>query len=504
MQTDPLRGFLSIFSAKIGTLLLTLLITPILVRVLGSTQYGQYAFLLSLFGVSMIFINAGINDGVRKFVAEDRSSRDWASNVFGFYTRLGSLLAGIGVIIFIFLNISGLTALLIGSEFESYLYLIAFLIVGRQYFIITRSALMGKGLEHISEPLKVIRTAIFGIIGLALAIGGYGVSGILAGDIIASFLVTGLGLYYISKQYDIHLIIRPTIENLPRRELISFNSYTIVLIFLTSSLYHVDILLLQPFSGSTATGYYKAALVIAEFLWLVPTALQNALLHSTSEIWSKQNMSDITGIATCATRYTLVFTLLLAIGLAALADPFLPLYFGDEFTAAITPLWLLLPGAVGFAIARPIFAIGQGKGDLQPLIVATSAAAVINLVLNLILIPSYGMAGAAIATSIGYGSMVGFHGLAARRIGYDPFVDLRLLQILVTAALATPVIFGLAYIIGPRILSLLIVPPVGFMVYLMFTLRTRAIASEEIIPLLERAPSPLAKWSIKVLIILDG
>jgi len=51
----------------------------------------------------------------------------------------------------------------------------------------------------------------------------------------------------------------------------------------------------------------------------------------------------------------------MAVGLAALADIAVPIYFGAEAEPAITPLLLLLPGALGFAIARPILAVSQGK-----------------------------------------------------------------------------------------------------------------------------------------------
>lgn len=503
MQTNPLRGFLSILSNKIGVLLLSLLITPALVRLLGSVQYGDYAFLLSLLGISMILVNAGINDGVRKFVAESRPSSSWGDDVFGFYTRLGTLLAGIAGTVLVGLNLSGITASLLGPVFEPYFYLLALLVVLRQYFSIARGSLMGKGLEHVSEPLRVIKRILFGAVGLTLAYVGYDVSGVLAGHLVATLLVTGIGFYFVSNQYELSAVTRPAPKGFPKRDLISFNTHSIILIFLTASLYHTDILLLQPLAGSSAVGYYKAALVIAEFLWFVPNALQTVLLHSTSEIWSRGNKESVTEIASRTARYTLVFSLLLVIGLAALADRFVPLYYGADFAPAIQPLLLLLPGALGFAVARPIFAIGQGKGDLRPLIVATGTAAVINLGLNLLLIPRYGMSGAAVATSVGYGSMLALHVIAARRIGYDPFAEIRVFRIAITAALAAPIIFGLAYLIGSRILSLLVVPPVGFVVYSVLALRTRAIAPEEIIPLLQSAPSPLSRWGTKVIRRID-
>jgi O-antigen/teichoic acid export membrane protein len=497
MERNLVSGFISIISAKVGLLFTNLIFTAILVRLLGSAKYGEYALVLSILNVSMILINAGVNDGVRKFVAEERSVPAWADDVLGFYIRFGGVLAAGGALAFVGSNLLGITATLIGPGYEPYFCLTALVVVGRQFFSIVRSSLMGQGLESVSEPLLVLKRVVLGIVGLSLVYVGYGVSGVLAGEVVGTVLVTGVGFYFVSKQYDVRAVARIS-SNLPRRELVSFNSRSVVLILLTMSLLHVDIILLQQFEGNAATGYYKAALIIAELVWFVPVALQTVLLHSMSELWSRRDQSTVTELAARVTRYTLLLTLVMVMGIAALADPFIPLYYGTEFVPAITPLLLLLPGTLGFAVARPISAIGQGKGELTPLIIATGTAALLNLVLNLVLIPRFGMAGAAVATSVGYGSMLAFHGLAAFRIGFNPFADLRAVRTLSAALAAVPVIFGVTWLLDFHLVSLVVVPPLGFLVYSLVALRTRAVGPEEVVPLLRRTPSPFAGWSVRL------
>lgn len=58
---------------------------------------------------------------------------------------------------------------------------------------------------------------------------------------------------------------------------------------------------------------------------------------------------------------------------------------------------------------------------------------------------------------------------------YDPFADIRPLNILFTAWLTGPVVFGLSTIIQHRILSLLITPPIGFFVYSTLEIRIQAV-----------------------------
>lgn len=493
------RGFVSILGSKIGALLLGVVITPLLIRFLGSGLYGDYAFLLSVLGVTMILANAGIFDGTRKYIAEDNDDPNWVEQVFGFYLRVAVLLALLAAATFVLFSWLGLAERFLGAGFEVYFYLLGLLIVARQANSVARGGLMGLGLEDRSEPLIVFRQLLFGLSALSLLYLGYDVAGVLIGHILSLLVSATIAYAFFFNRVDIRSVFTRVPDDFPKRELLSFNSLSIVLILLTASLYHVDILFLRLLVGDQATGYYRAALVVAEFLWFVPNALQMVLLHSSSELWSDDRTDRITELSSRTTRYNLSFVLLLAIGLWALADDFLPLYFGPEFEASVVPLLVLLPGVIGFALARPMFAIGQGKGDLRILIVATGVAALINIVLNGLLIPRYGALGAAAATSIGYGSMAIFHTLAARRIGFDPVRDLRLVRILVVAVLSAAIILGIAALIDSSLLSLMIVPPSGFVIYSVLSFRLKVVTPEELDPITGRLPDPIRQYIRSVL-----
>jgi O-antigen/teichoic acid export membrane protein len=247
-----------------------------------------------------------------------------------------------------------------------------------------------------------------------------------------------------------------------------------------NSLYHVDVILLQHFRTDETVGYYRGALSIAEFLWLAPTAVQLVLLQRISKRWANDDLDGIERQARRATRYVFVLTALLAVGIAALAADFVPLYLGAAFEPSIVPLLLLLPGVVGFALARPTLAVNQGRRSLRPLLVATGGCALVNLLLNLALIPAYGMVGAAVATSIGYGSLVLFQSLAARALGYRPLVGVRLRATLVSAAVTTAVIVPIAVVTPSSVLALAVVPPIGAAVYVAMAVVTGALTVEEV------------------------
>lgn len=480
MRRSVVSGFISILGGKFGTLLLGLLTTPILVRLLGSSLYGDYAFLLSLLAITMIITNAGIFDGTRKYIAENRDQEYWTEHIFVFYLQLALAFATLACSAYILFARLGFASQILGPEFTIYLYLFSVLIIGRQAYEVARGGLMGLGLENWSESLKVLKKVLFAALGLSLAFFGYGVVGVLVGKIIADVLASCIAFIVLSRHLQFHSIIHRIPSDLPMKELVSFNFLSVILFLLTASMYHVDILLVRLMIGSDATGYYQAALVIAEFLWFVPNALQIVLLHSTSELWSKGKSDSVTALISKITRYNLCLLLLLAIGLSVLAYDFVPLYFGADFVSSVPALLLLLPGVIGFGLARPIYAVGQGKGDLTVLIAGTGGASVLNIILNLILIPVYGMVGAAVATSIGYGSMFMLHVIAARYIGYDPTDNLAGGRIGIIAVITGAVLFGTSNYVSSPIISLIIIPPLGFVLYTTLCVKMGVIFPEDL------------------------
>ena len=61
MARRILRGFFSILSGNFLTLVLGAIIVPLIIRVLGSSLYGDYAFIMSILAITSIITNAGIS-----------------------------------------------------------------------------------------------------------------------------------------------------------------------------------------------------------------------------------------------------------------------------------------------------------------------------------------------------------------------------------------------------------------------------------------------------------
>lgn len=495
MNRNNLTAFLSIAGARLTMVFVSAAITPLLVRLLTPSQYGTYAFLMAVFGLVMILTSSGINSGVRKYLAEERDRADWKNNVFGYYFRLAALLAAVPALLFVILAQVGVLfgdgAWQLPPVYTKYLYLLAILALAAQFREYVRRALMGLKLEHLSEPLRVLYKVAFGVFAVGLAALGYGVYGVITGTIIASILVFLVAFAILSREISPSSVLSRPPPEFPSRELFTFNHMSIVYFFLLTSMYHVDVIMLTLFRGQSVTGTYKGALAIVGFLWLAPKAVQSVMLQSTSTLWAEGKVAEVQELATKVTRYTLLLTTLLVVGLAALASKFVPLYLSEKHAAAVLPVLVLLPGTLGFAVARPVLSISLARGALKVIIAATGAAALLNLALNAALIPMYGMGGAALATTVGYASLPLFHAWGARHIGYRPFSGLRPVRVAATAVLAGVPIVGLAALFDSAVPALIVVPPVGFVLFSAFALLTGAITIEEVLEVFAALPAPV-------------
>ncbi|WP_255193464.1 polysaccharide biosynthesis C-terminal domain-containing protein [Natronobeatus ordinarius] len=467
------------FFSKVTILVLSTAFTPLLVRLLGPTRYGHYAIVLSVFAIVAIFMMAGTTEAVRKYVSE-RQDRDWQAAVVSYIFRPAIGIGLLGALGFFLAAWSGLAARVFGAPFTSLFYLLGLYAIGRQLRVHILFTLMGLHLESVSEPLKVVQKVLFVVLALVLVYVGFGVEGVLIADVVTSAFTIVVGSAFLVRELPRRSLVRAPDVSLPKEQIRTYSFNTVWFYLFLMSLYHVDVLILQHWTTDRTVGFYKGALVIAEVLWVAPLAIQLVLLQRVSQLWETGDLETIDRRASLVTHHVFLLTALLAIGVAVLAFDLVPLYLGESFAPAAIPLLVLLPGVLGFAIARPTIAINQARRSLRPLLLATGASSAINLVLNVALIPQYGMVGAAVATSVGYGSLVVFQSVVARNLGYRPLAGVRWRSTILTVAATLLVIVPLTVVLTSSLVALVVVPPVGAIVYVSAAFVTGAVTADEV------------------------
>ncbi len=158
--------------------------------------------------------------------------------------------------------------------------------------------------------------------------------------------------------------------------------------------YRLDALLVQGFVGQTAVGIYQTGVLLAEMVWYVPNAVSTALLPHIAATGDRH-------ITQRVARHTLLLTVLGALGLIVVAWPALAL-LRPAYLGAVTPMVVLLGGVVGLGMHKVLASDLSGRGLPQYPSITSALALFVTLAADLVLIPRYGIVGAAWASTLAY------------------------------------------------------------------------------------------------------
>lgn len=211
-----------------------------------------------------------------------------------------------------------------------------------------------------------------------------------------SHIISGVGAL-LALRRRVQLLGRPKGVRCYARQAIRYGSKTQVANILTFLNYRVDIFLVSAITEPSFTGLYAIAIRAAEQLWLIAQAFATVVLP----YFSKLHMLSSKGHNVVRNIARLVFwiTLVGAILQGMYVEPFITLLFGAEFLEAATTLRILLVGVVALSASQILFSDLAARNHAGLNLAFAAIILIVNVVANLLLIPEFGIDGAAAATS---------------------------------------------------------------------------------------------------------
>lgn len=165
--------------------------------------------------------------------------------------------------------------------------------------------------------------------------------------------------------------------------------------------YRIDLFIIAYFLNDAAVGLYSIAVSIVERIWIVSQSVSAVLFARVSNLNTDQERANFTAIVS---RNVMFISLLAGGFLFFLGGWIITTLFGEAYTDSITPFLYLIPGVVLLSYARILshFFAGIGRPEINTYV--ASFTTLLNISLNIYLVPKFGVKGAAIATSITYAS----------------------------------------------------------------------------------------------------
>jgi O-antigen/teichoic acid export membrane protein len=430
------RGSVLAFASQVVGGICTTAIVLFLTRKLGPGAYGVYALALSIASLCLLPSDFGISASLPRFIAENRGDRSVVADLLADAIRLkllGALVFGGGIA-----ALAGVIADAYGEPSLAWPLRFAAIVMVGQGFLFLLSGVFGalrrQGL------LLVMNTAessveLAATIALVLLAGGAAAAA--AGCAIGYTLGTAAGFVLAARLLGPKIFGRGLRPQRHARRIAGYAGSLFIVDGAFTAFGQVDSLLLGAFLTSTAVGLWQAPLRLILLLAYPGVALASAVVPRLAR--SADHQPETTTFAG-AIRGLIVLMAAVCAVTTVWASPIVRLALGPSFGKSAEVLRALAPyiflGGLGPLVSGGMNIIGLARRRIPIAIVTV----LVNLALDLILIPRIGILGGAIGTDVAYLIYVPAHFLYCRRtLG----LALRPLAITLTRALLAGVAMGL-------------------------------------------------------------
>ena len=376
-----------IFSiGNFGTKIISFFLVPLYTNILTTREYGTVDLIYTIGMVLVPLLTLNIGESIMRFALDKDADCDKIMST--------------GITILIFGAIIGLLILPIANLFESvsnysiYIYLYTLTLAFSQIFLCYlrgKEFLLKYSIGNIIQSLTIAIFNIIFLIGMKKGIEGYLMAYILAN------VCTGLYGFWAGK---VNLVIKKySIDIELSKNMIKYSVVLIPNSFMWWIMNSSDRMMVSAMISVTANGVYAVAYKIPTLLSTITTIFNQAWSYSAiredeSEDKEEYNNRVYENLVT--------IVIVVATGLLMIMKPFLSVYVGKEYYAAWHYVPYLIVGFVFMTLGSFIATSYTVHKDSMGFLISGTVGAIINLILNFILIPMMGVSGAAFATCISY------------------------------------------------------------------------------------------------------
>lgn len=162
---------------------------------------------------------------------------------------------------------------------------------------------------------------------------------------------------------------------------------------------YTDIIVLGMFSSNTEIGVYRGVVQISLLVSFGLQAINQVLHPNFSSLYAQNELEKLQKLVTTSARAILLISLIPVLTFLLYGTEILALTYGADFSKGAVPLSVLAIGQLVNATMGSVGALLNMTGHERFTIKGVAIAAIFNIILNLILVPHYGMFGAALASA---------------------------------------------------------------------------------------------------------
>lgn len=380
------KNYLYTAAYQILVLIAPIITAPYLARVLGAANLGIYSYVNSSGNIITTLTLLGIYAYGNRQTAYVRENRDDLTSTFWELELIRFFLGAIGTVIYFLYGLANTEYHLYFSIYYPYI-LAQFLDCSWVYV----------GLENMKPAvMKNFITKLVNIAGIFIFVKSENDLWIYIFLLAVTTLIANLSIYMQLPRY----IDKPKIHT--RMLPVHLKGSLALFLPQVASLFYlqVDKVMLEWLTGTTSqVSFYDQAEKIVTIPLSLITVISSVVMPRLANEHQKGNLHEIQSLLLRAGKYALCMAMPMMLGLFCISQQFIPWYLGEEFYSTSIAIMILTPiillNSLSGISGKQFF---TATNQTNILLKAYVTAAVMNILVNLLLIPRYGYVGAAIAT----------------------------------------------------------------------------------------------------------
>ena len=384
--TYLLKNTAIFFIGNLATKFISFFLVPLYTNVLNTAEYGTVDLVTTISTVLAPIIILNIGEGVMRFALDKDADHDKIMSI-GLTVFAFSLIAGLAIV-----PISSVFKTI--SEYSWYIYFYTVTLAGSQLFLCYLRGKEKLFFYTLGNIVHTLGVALFNILFLLVfhwGIKGYFLAYILANAVTILFAASAGKVYQVLSHYnyDSHL------AKLMYRYSVVFIPYNFMWWITHSS----DRIMVTAMIGASANGIYAISYKIPTLIQSFTTVFNQAWGYSAIR---ENDSSDRDEYFNTVFQGFVGGSSIFGIGLLAIMKPFLKIYVEESYYEAWKYTPYLIVGYVFLTAATFLSTAYNVNKDSKGFLFSSTCGAIINIVLNYLLIPVMGVSGAAAATCVSY------------------------------------------------------------------------------------------------------
>lgn len=397
-----------------GQIAIAFFLSPFLVNTLGDTKYGIWTIVAALSGY-MSLLDLGISSAIGRYVSKYHQSSD--------HQKLNAI---VNSALLLFLLISTLVVLIspwtsrfivnfvnFDAELESTVQLLVVIVsFDVAIFVISgifRGAFVGFQRYEVIN-FAIITSSIYkAILFYVFLSNEYGLltMGLIS---ISANLLTASAYFLVLKRSYKFLTITPVKANRKATlDIWSFGKFTFIGMLANQVIYYSDAFVIGYFLSAAAVTYYTIPWSLMEYTMRLCLGISRTFVPAFSAQEELNDTSQIYKLYISGTKYMLIVSNLLCVGIMVFGGDFIAIWMGERFREICAPLVLILFTTLLIQAPQLIsYSLLLGLAKHKTYSYVSIGVSVCNLVLSIVLVQQYGLIGVAIGSAV---PQILFHGV---------------------------------------------------------------------------------------------